>query len=102
MSCAIPCATDGSQADEITCLKEGKPCHEGGKLLREWFQLMNTEEPNPFVVDEADVNSANPEILTVEEDVDDDDVEIEFNGCILFYVKGELNSIYMYKVQDII
>ena len=39
---------------------------------------MNTEEPNPFVVDEADVDSANPEILTVEEDdVDDDDEEID-------------------------
>ena len=35
-------------------------------------------EPNPFVVDEADVDSANREILTVEEDdVDDDDVEID-------------------------
>ena len=39
---------------------------------------MNTEEPNPFVVDGADIDSANPEILTVEEDdVDDDDVEID-------------------------
>ena len=39
---------------------------------------MNTEEPNPFVVDEADDDLANPEILTVEEDdVDDDDVEID-------------------------
>ena len=77
VSCAITCATDGSQDDEVTCLKEGKPCHEGRKLLREWFQLMNTE-PNPFVVDEADVDSANREILTVEEDdVDDDDVEID-------------------------
>ena len=66
MSCAITCATDGGQDDEITCLKEGKPCHKGRKLLRERFQLMNTEEPNPFVVDEADVDSANPEILTVE------------------------------------
>ena len=27
---------------------------------------------------------------------------IKFNGCILFHVNGELNSIYMYKVQDII
>ena len=41
---------------------------------------MNTEEPNPFVVDDADVDSANPKILTVEEDNDDDeddDVEID-------------------------
>ena len=78
VSCAITCATDGSQDNKITCLKGGKPCYEGQKLLRERFQLMNTQEPNPFVVDEADVDSANPEILTVEEDdVDDDDVEID-------------------------
>ena len=78
VSCVITCATDGSQDDAFTSVKEGKLCHEGRKLLREWFQLMNTEEPNPFVVDEADVDSANREILTVEEDdVDDDDVEID-------------------------
>ena len=64
----------------MTCLKEGKPCHEGQKLSKERFHLMNTEEPNPFVVDDAGVDSANPEILTVEEDDDDDednDVEID-------------------------
>ena len=41
---------------------------------------MNNKEPNPFVVDDADVDSANPEILTVEDDDDDDaddDVEID-------------------------
>ena len=63
---AITCATEGSQDDEITCLKKGKPCNKGRKLLREQFQLINTEEPNTFVVDDADVDSANPEILTVE------------------------------------
>ena len=79
MSCAITCTTDGSQDDEITCLKEGKPCHKGRRLSREKFQLINTEKPNPFVVDDADVDSLNPEIMTVEEDEDgdeDDDVEI--------------------------
>ena len=38
--------------------------------VRERFQLMYTEEPNPFVVDDEDFDSANPEILTVEEDND--------------------------------
>ena len=41
---------------------------------------MNTEEPSPFVVGDADVDSANPEILTVQEDEDgdeDDKVEID-------------------------
>ena len=47
VSCAITCATDGSQDDEITRLKESKPCHEGRKLLSEQFQLIDTEETNP-------------------------------------------------------
>ena len=68
VSCLIICATDGSQDDAITRLKEGNPCHEGWKLLREQFQLINNEEPNPIVIDEADLDSANPEILTVEDD----------------------------------
>ena len=73
-------ATEGSQGDEIICLKKDQPCHEGRKLLREQFQLINTDETNPFVVDDADVDSANPEILTVKEDEDgdeDDDVQID-------------------------
>ena len=80
VSYPITCATDGSQDDEITCLKKGKHCHQGRKLLREQVQLINTEEPNPFVVDDADVDSANPEILTVEEDKNGDeyhDVDID-------------------------
>ena len=86
VSCVITCATDGSQDDEFTRLKEGKLCHEGRKLLREQFQLINTEEPTPIVIDEAkdfheaDVVSSNPEILTVQEDEDgdeDDDVQID-------------------------
>ena len=45
--------------------------------MREQLQLMNTEEPNPLVVGDADVDSANPEILTVEEEDDEDhDLEI--------------------------
>ena len=33
---------------------------------------MNTKKPNPFVDDDADVDSASPEILAVEDDDDDD------------------------------
>ena len=79
MSCAVTCATDGGQDYEINCLKESKPCHKGQRLSREKLQLINTEKFNPFVVDDADVDSLNPEIMTVEEDEDgdeDDDVEI--------------------------
>ena len=80
MSSAITCATVGGQDDEITFIKEGKPCHEGRKLLREQFQLINTKEPTPIVIDETDADSSNPEILTVQEDEDgdeDDDIEID-------------------------
>ena len=40
---------------------------------------MNTEEPSPFLVGDADVDSANPEILTVEEDDDDEDNDVEIH-----------------------
>ena len=40
VSYVITCATDRSQDDEFTRLKEGKLCHEGRKLLREQFQLL--------------------------------------------------------------
>ena len=51
------------------------------------------------MIDDADVDSANPEILTVEEDKDgdeDDDVEIDIYGsqCMLFHVNSELDSIF--------
>ena len=46
LSCVVTCATDRGQDDEITCLKEGKSCHEGRELLSEQFQLIYTKEPN--------------------------------------------------------
>ena len=55
--------------------------------------------------DDADVDSANPEILTIEEhedgdDDDDDDVEIDIqrftkNLSQLFYLNNELDSIFI-------
>ena len=61
VSCVITCSTDGSQDEEFTRL-----CLEGRKLLREQFQLINTEEPTPLVIDEADVDGD-----------EDDDVQID-------------------------
>ena len=52
-------------------------CHEDRKLLREQFQLINTEEPTPIVIDEADVDSSNPEILTVQENEEGYEVQID-------------------------
>ena len=53
--------------------------------------------------DDADVDSANPEILTIEEHEDgdeDDDVEIDIqrftkNLSQLFYLNNELDSIFI-------
>ena len=56
MSYAITYTTDGSQDNEITCLKVSKPYHKRQKLLREHFQAIKTEEPSPFVVDGADLD----------------------------------------------
>ena len=50
--------------------KKFKPCHDWRKLLRKQFQLINTEETNPIVIDDVDVDSENQEILTVQEDED--------------------------------
>ena len=75
MSCVITCATE-SKDDEFTRLKEGQLCHEGRKLLREQFQLINTEEPTPIVIDEADVDlvkSRNSDRLQEDEEGDEDD-----------------------------
>ena len=75
------CATDGSHDDKFTRVKGSKLCQEGRKLLTEQFQLINTQEPTLIVIDEADVDSSNPEILTVQEEEDgdkDDDVQIDF------------------------
>ena len=65
------------QDDEIAC-------HEGRKLLREQLQLINSEEPNPLVVDNADVDSANPE---QDDDGDEnDDVEINIQRFTMYVI----------------
>ena len=52
---------------------------------------------------DADVDSANPEILTVEEDEDaDEEDDVETCNCsqhILFHVKSELDSNYICKIS---
>ena len=46
------------------------------------FRAVNTKEPTPIVIDDADVDSSDPEILTVQEDEDgdkDDDAQIDIH-----------------------
>ena len=71
---------------------EGKLCHEGRKLLREQFQIINTEEPTPIVIYEADVHLSNPEILTVQEDEygdEDDDVQKDVQRFTMFVISSK-------------
>lgn len=77
VSCALTCATDGSQDDEITCLKNGHPCSEGRSMLKKQLDYMNSTEPNPFLPDEEDSMLACPEDLVIEEDSEgDEDIDI--------------------------
>ena len=72
VSCVITCATAWTQDDAITRLKRVSLASSSGSLTKK--NLI------PYVIDDADVDSANPEILTVQEDEDDnedDDVEID-------------------------
>ena len=78
--CVIICATDGSQDDEITRLKEGSLATKDRSCWESSSSSLATRNLTPIVIDDADVDSANPEILTVQEDEDDDeddDVEID-------------------------
>ena len=73
ISCAVTCATDGSQDDEITCIKKDQPCSAGREMLKEQLNYMNTIESNPFIAEECDVMEACPNELVIEEDEDDDE-----------------------------
>ena len=49
VSCALTCATDGSQDDESTCFKDGHPCSDGRSMLKKQLDYMNSTEPNLFI-----------------------------------------------------
>ena len=69
-------ATDGSEDDEITCFKVGKPCESGRKVLDEQMKLLNCPESrdiDPFLVDEDDIAAAMPDIETIDSDGTDDE-----------------------------
>ena len=78
LACGLTNAVDGSEDDEIHCLKPGQPCEKGCELLREHLKLLNTEEENPFVPDAEDIAACMPEERLVDEDHDsDEDVEVD-------------------------
>ena len=44
VTCGLTHAMDGSQDDEIHCLKADQPCAKGRALLKEHLLLLNSEE----------------------------------------------------------
>ena len=78
VTCGLTNALDGSQDDEIHCLKADQPCAKGRALLKEHLLLLNSEEENPFVADEEDIAACCPENTTLESDHEsDDEIEID-------------------------
>ena len=73
VTCALTCATDGSEEDEITCFKVGQPCSKCQVMLKSQLEYMNsTEPPNPIVSDEED-NWLHVLSLTIDEDIEEDE-----------------------------
>ena len=51
-ACALTSAIDGSEDNNIHCLKEGQPCHSGLSMLAQQIELANETEDNPFRSDD--------------------------------------------------
>ena len=67
-SCALTVAGDGSQDNEIHCLKEGQPCHTGLYRLRSVQQMISTSRAaDPFAdITDSDVEDAAPECSLID------------------------------------
>ena len=79
VTCALTTAIDGSDDDQINCLRKGQPCEKGREMLREQLKLINEVEDNPFVPDAEDMDAATPDEIQIDRDgdSDDDDVDVE-------------------------
>ena len=76
-SCALTVAGDGSQENEIHCMKEGQPCHTGHYRSRSVQQAISASRAaDPFAdITDSDVEDAAPEYSLI--DVSDNEIEIE-------------------------
>ena len=76
-SCALTVAPDGSEDDQIHCLKEGQPCHAGQDRLASIQQALTASRAtDPFAdVTLSDVEEAAPERSLIE--LSDDDIEVD-------------------------
>ena len=76
-ACALTSAIDGSEDNNINCLKEGQPCHSGLSMLAQQIELANETEDNPFRSDEITA-APQDELCIIEEDAEgDSDVIID-------------------------
>ena len=76
-SCALTVAPEGSEDDQIHCLKEGQPCHSGQDRPASIQQALTTSyATDPFSdVMLSDVEEAAPESSLIE--LSDDDIEVD-------------------------
>ena len=76
-ACALTSAIDGSEDNNIHCLKEGQPCHSGLSMLAQQIELANETEDNPFRSDDI-TTAPQDELCIIEEDEEgDSDVIID-------------------------
>ena len=70
-------APDGSEDDQIHCLKEGQPCHTGQDRLASIEQALTSScATDPFAdVTLSDVEEAAPESSLIE--LSDNDIEVD-------------------------
>ena len=77
-SCTLNLNTDGSEDYLIHCFKEKEPCKAGIEILRSQLSILTEKDIDPFEIGDSDVATAAPEFLTLDEDrdVEDEDIEI--------------------------
>ena len=76
-SCALTVAPDGSEDDQIHCLKEGQPCHAGLDRQTSIQQAVSASRAtDPFAdVTLSDIKDAAPESSLI--DLSDNEIEID-------------------------
>lgn len=76
-SCALTVALDGSEDDQIHCLKEGQPCHSGQDRPASIQQALTTSYATDTFSDVmlSDVEEAAAESSLIE--LSDDDIEVD-------------------------
>jgi len=76
-SCALTVATDGSEDDEIHCLKEDQPCYPAMEILK-MARITNQFESLDIGDDEEE--DENNEVMIESSDSEDEECELESHG----------------------